>query len=179
MRSIGRQRTEARPGGLRAADLLFGGALPRILRLARRAGAHRVGGQRLAPLPREELGGREILRRFRALGRQQLLDLGDELFHLALGLLGIEIGALEAVRPARHEIEEGAVDALGKRRQRVARQLGTLHPARARGLHLRVEIIGRGRIGRRIGGRQQRFELVDRRFAIGHLALERRPGRGS
>ena len=80
---------------------------------------------------------------------------------------------LKASGPARDEREQRRVDALGERRQRVARQLGSLDPSRARRLHLRVEVVGLRRVGR-VGGRQQRLELGDRRFAIGHLALQRR-----
>src|SRR5436190_1898547 len=73
---IRRQRPEARPRRLGAADFLLGGALTRILRLARGAGAHRVGGERFAPLAREQLG-----RRHQAF---ELRDGGFAVLHLAL-----------------------------------------------------------------------------------------------
>ena len=74
--------------------------------------------------------------------------------------------------------EQRRIDAIGERRQRVARQLRSLQPARARRLHLRVEVVRHRRVGR-VGRRHQRLELRDGGLAIGKLARQPRPDRGS
>src|SRR5687767_4025089 len=72
---------EARPLRLRAADFLFGRAPPRVFVVgAALAAGHRVAGEPVAPLLRQQFRRRE--RRLRpALLRNQLLDARDELLH--------------------------------------------------------------------------------------------------
>ena len=60
---VGRHRSETRPLRLRVAHFLLGGTPPRLVVLdAAPRAAHRVGGQPLAPLLRQQLGRREVRR---------------------------------------------------------------------------------------------------------------------